>query len=85
LLFQHIKEPSMPAAQPSATPGLAIIDRDSIYWSKERWRIIPQRLGPMSIQYLLIDTYENEIVGTHAKMSDAMAQRDALDPVEVGQ
>jgi hypothetical protein len=57
------------------------IDRDSIYWSKERWRIVPQRLGPLSIQYLVIDSYYNEIVGTHAKMSDAMAQRDALDPV----
>jgi hypothetical protein len=61
------------------TPGP--IDRDSIYWSKERYRIIPQTLGPMSIQYLLIDTFENEIVGTHPQLSDAMAQRDQLDPV----
>jgi hypothetical protein len=57
------------------------MDKDSIYYSKERWRLIPQRTGPFSIQYLVIDTYENEIVGTHAKMSEAMAQRDALDPV----
>ena len=61
-------------------PGPAIIDRDSIYWSKERWRIIAQRLGPMSIQYLVIDSYENEIVGTHKLISQAMAQRDELDP-----
>jgi hypothetical protein len=58
-----------------------MIDRDSIYYSKERYRLIPQRTGPMSIQYLVIDSHENDIVGTHAKMSDAMAQRDALDPV----
>ena len=50
---------------------LAPLDRDSIYFSKERWRIIPQRLGPMSIQYLVIDAHHNEIVGTHAKMSDS--------------
>ncbi|MGO9994697.1 MAG: hypothetical protein ACLPTF_19570 [Steroidobacteraceae bacterium] len=59
---------------------MSSIDRDSIYWSKERWRIVPQRLGPFSIQYLVIDSYHNEIVGTHARMADAMAQRDALDP-----
>jgi hypothetical protein len=29
----------------------------------------------------VIDTYENEIVGTHARMADAMTQRDTLDPV----
>jgi hypothetical protein len=57
------------------------LDRDSIYWSKERWRIVPQRLGPFSIQYLVVDSYQNEIVGTHAKMADAMTQRDTLDPV----
>jgi hypothetical protein len=56
-------------------------DRDSIYWSKERWRIIPQRTGPMSIQYLLIDAHHNEIVATYPKMSAAMAHRDRLDPV----
>jgi hypothetical protein len=57
------------------------IDRDSIYWSKERWRIVPQRLiRPLSTQYLVIDSYHNEIVGTHAKMADAMSQRDTLDP-----
>lgn len=56
------------------------LDKDSLYYSRERYRIIPQRLGPLSIQYLVIDTYENEIVGTHARMADAMAQRDALDP-----
>jgi hypothetical protein len=58
-----------------------MIDKDSIYYSKERWRLIPQRTGPLTVQYLVVDTYENEIVGTHAKMSDAMAQRDALDPL----
>lgn len=57
------------------------IDKDSIYYSKERYRLISQRLGPLSIQHLVIDTYENEIVGTHKLMSDAMAQRAALDPV----
>ena len=57
------------------------MDKDSIYYSKERWRLIPQRTGPFTIQYLVIDTYENEIVSTHAKMSDVMASRDALDPV----
>lgn len=56
------------------------IDKDSIYWSKERYRIIPQHTGPLSIQHLVIDTYENEIVGTHARMADAMAQRERLDP-----
>jgi hypothetical protein len=56
------------------------IDRDSIYWSKERYRIIAQRTGPLAVQYLVIDSYQNEIIGTHPKMSDAMAQRDALDP-----
>jgi hypothetical protein len=61
---------------------MADIHRDSIYWSKERYRIIPQRLGPLSIQYLLIDTFENEIVSTHALMSAAMAQRDLLDPIQ---
>lgn len=60
-----------------------MIDKDSIYWSKERYRIIPQRTGPLTIQHLLIDTFENEIVGTHARMADAMAQRDTLDPVMV--
>ena len=65
------------AAAPSPHP----IDKDSICWSKERWRLIPQRTGQFTIQYLVIDTYENEIVGMHAKFSDAMAQRDALDPV----
>ena len=60
---------------------MADIHRDSIYWSKERYRIIPQRLGPLSIQYLLVDTFENEIRSTHANMSDAMAERDLLDPV----
>lgn len=60
------------------------IDRDSIYWSKERYRIIPQRLGPFAVQYLVIDSFLNEIVGTHARMADAMAQRDVLDPVSAG-
>ena len=61
------------------------LDKDSIYWSKERYRIIPQRLGPLSIQHLVVDSYENEIVGTHALMSDAIAHRDTLDPVGEGQ
>lgn len=56
----------------------SLIDKDSIYYSRERYRLIPQRTGPLSIQYLVIDSYENEIVGTHAKMSDAMAQLDGL-------
>ena len=54
-------------------------DRDSIYYSKERWRIVPQRLGPTSIQYLVIDAHHNEIVGTHSKMSEAMDHRDRLE------
>jgi hypothetical protein len=67
----------------SSTKGRSgpVIDRDSIYWSKERWRIIPQRLGPMSIQYLLIDAHHNEIVATYPTLSAAMARRDELDPV----
>jgi hypothetical protein len=56
------------------------LDKDSIYWSKERYRIIPQRTGPLTIQYLVIDTFENEIVSTHPLASEAMAQRDRLDP-----
>jgi len=58
-----------------------MIDKDSLYYSRERYRIIPQRTGPLSIQHLVIDSYENELVGTHRLMSDAMAQRDTLDPV----
>jgi hypothetical protein len=58
-----------------------MIDKDSIFFSKERYRLIPQRTGQFTVQYLVIDSYENEIVGTHAKMMDAMAQRDALDQV----
>ena len=54
-------------------------DRDSIYYSRERWRIIPQRLGPMSIQYLVIDAHHNEIVATYPKMSEAMDHRDRLE------
>jgi len=60
---------------------LAPRDRDSIYWSKERWRIIAQRLGPMSVQYLLIDAHHNEIVAAYPKMSEAMHHRDRLDTV----
>ena len=56
-------------------------DCDSIYWSKERWRIVPQRLGPMAIQYLVIDAHHNEIVATYPKMSEAMDHRDRLDTV----
>jgi hypothetical protein len=63
----------------AAEPPQPSIDRDSIYWSKERWRIIAQRLGPMSIQYLLIDSHHNEIVATYPKMSSAMDLRDRLE------
>ena len=63
-------------AAPSPQPPK---DRDSIYFSKERWRIIPQRLGPMSVQYLVIDAHHNEIVATHPKMSEAMDHRDRLE------
>ena len=71
----------MPQPSTNGRPGLAPRDHDSIYWSKERWRIIPQRIGPMSIQYLLIDAHHNEIVATYPKMSEAMDHRDRLDPV----
>ena len=57
------------------------IDKDSLYYSRERYRIIPQRTGALSIQYLVIDSFENEIIGTHARMTAAMAQRDTLAPV----
>jgi hypothetical protein len=57
---------------------LAPLDRDSIYWSRERWRIVAQRLGPMSVQYLLIDSHHDEIVATYSTMSNAMAHRDRL-------
>jgi hypothetical protein len=70
----HSSEPAASLPRPSK-------DRDSIYYSKERWRIIPQRLGPMSIQYLVIDAHHNEIVATHPKMSEAMDHRDRLDAV----
>ena len=58
---------------------LAPCDRDSIYYSRERWRIIPQRLGPLSIQYLVIDAHHNEIVAQYPKMSEAMDHRDRLE------
>ena len=61
---------------------MADIHRGSIYWSKERYRIIPQRLTAFSVQYLLVDSFENEIVSTHALMSAAMAERDRLDPMQ---
>ena len=48
-------------------------------WSKERYRIVPQRLTALSVQYLLIDSFEDEIVSTHALMSAALAERDRLD------
>jgi hypothetical protein len=70
----------MPADNITSTDAATPIDRDSIYWSKERWRIIPQRIGPMSIQYLLIDAHHNELVAQYPKMSEAIAQRDRLDP-----
>jgi hypothetical protein len=54
------------------------IDKDSIYWSKERYRLIPQRVSEFTVQYLVVDAYENEIVGTHPRMVDAMRQRDTL-------
>jgi hypothetical protein len=76
----------MPADTNAATPRplpckhiLSPRDPDSIYFSRQRWRIVPQRLGPMSIQYLLIDAHHNEIVATHPKMSGAMDHRDRLD------
>jgi hypothetical protein len=59
------------------------IDKDSIYYSKERYRLIPQRLDRFTVQYLVIDTYENEIVGTHPKMSEAMDHRDRLEGREL--
>jgi hypothetical protein len=64
---------------PAATPPQPARDRDSIYWSKERWRLVPQRTGPFTIQYLVIDAHHNEIVATHPKMSEAMDHRDRLD------
>jgi hypothetical protein len=48
---------------------------------RERWLIIAQRIGPMSIQHLLIDAHHSEIVATYPTMSAAMAHRDRLDPV----
>jgi hypothetical protein len=66
------ENPAAPLPQPARDP-------DSIYYSKERWRIIPQRLGPMSIQYLVVDAHHNEIVATYPKMSEAMDHRDRLD------
>jgi hypothetical protein len=70
----------MPAdtTAPAATPRRPSADRDSIYFSRERWRIVPQRLGPMSVQYLLIDSHHDEIVATYPKMSEAMGHRDRL-------
>jgi hypothetical protein len=62
-------------AAPSPRPSA---DRNSIYWSKERWRILAQRLGPMSVQYLLTDSHHDEIVATYPKMSEAMGHRDRL-------
>lgn len=70
----HSTEPAAPLPQPPK-------DRDSIYWSKERWRLIPQRTGPFTVQYLVIDAHHNEIVATHPKMSEAMDHRDRLDAV----
>jgi hypothetical protein len=72
---------TLPQPSTKGRPGLALIDKDSLYYSKERYRLIPQRTGQFTIQYLVIDTYENEIVGTHTKMSEAMDHRDRLDPV----
>jgi hypothetical protein len=54
-------------------------DPDSIYYSKERWRIIPQRTGQFTVQYLVIDAHHNEIVATYPKLSEAMDHRDRLD------
>ena len=64
--------PAAPSPQPSA-------DRNSIYWSKVRWRIVPQRLGPLSTQYLLIDSFHDEIIAAYSTMSNAMAHRDRLE------
>jgi hypothetical protein len=57
----------------------APLDRDSIFYSKERWRIIPQRTGQFTVQYLVLDAHHNEIVATYPKMSEAMDHRDRLD------
>jgi hypothetical protein len=49
--------------------------------TEERFRLIPQRTGPFTIQYLVIDAHHSEIVATYPTMSAAMAHRDRLDPV----
>jgi len=57
----------------------------SAEWARSRIRklcIVPQRLSTFNVQYLLIDSFEDEIVSTHALMSAAMAERDRLDPVQ---
>jgi len=59
---------------------MTALDPRSSHWSKERYRIVPQRLSAFSVQYLLIDTFEDEIVSTHPALSAAMAERDCLDP-----
>jgi hypothetical protein len=56
------------------------IDKDSLYYSRERWRIIPRRVDKFTVSYMLIDSYENELVAEYPKMSEAMEHRDRLDP-----
>jgi hypothetical protein len=73
------------APSTAATPPQPSADRDSIYCSRERYRLISQRTGPMSIQYLLIDSHHNEIVATYPKMSEAMDHRDRLGPVQASE
>jgi hypothetical protein len=75
----HSIAPAAETPHPSCKHVPAPCDRDSIYYSKERWRILPQRLGPLSIQYLVIDAHHNEIAATYPKMSEAMDHRDRLE------
>jgi hypothetical protein len=56
------------------------LDKDSLYYSRERWRIIPRRVDQFTVSYMLIDSYENELVAEYPKMSEAMEHRDRLDP-----
>jgi hypothetical protein len=63
----------------AAAPPRPSADCNSIYWSKVRWRIVPQRLGPLSTQYLLIDSFHDEIIVAYSTMSNAMDHRDRLE------
>jgi hypothetical protein len=46
--------------------------------SRVRYRVIPERCAD-GVQYLVFDTFEDEIVGAHREMHDALAQRDGLE------